>query len=294
LPKSIAICTEGQQFPKLTNPINFLINDLPSIFSSGKYYIYEIGIFSITSWIYYIIFIISFLFVLYINRKGFRELFNRKFSITNLRKEFIILILIILFSLSYITKGTHNVHYLLPIFPFVLIIMSIFLIYIYKKNKLLSLSLILILLLIGLHQNITLINAQTTTEGIGEYNKQNFEGIIELINFLKTKNINHIYTTDFIKWKVLFESKEEIIASCHYLCPCMTYNMPPYQEIVNNANNPAYIFFNDSDYNLRLINYLDENNITYKIEEMKAVNVYYNFSKPPRPKMVMEEWDMTC
>jgi hypothetical protein len=70
--------------------------------------------------------------------------------------------------------------------------------------------------------------------------------------------------------------------------------MPPYQEIVNNANNPAYIFFNDSDYNLRLINYLDENNITYKIEEMKAVNVYYNFSKPPRPKMVMEEWDMTC
>ena len=145
-----------------------------------------------------------------------------------------------------------------------------------------------------MYQNLSLVNAKTPTEGIGKFSQQNFEGISELVDFLKFKDIRYIYAVDFIKWKVLFESKEEVIASCYYLCPCMTYNMPPYNDMVNNAERYGYVFFNDSGYNERLINYLNKNNINYNVKEFKAVNVYYGFSRDARPNIVFSEWDLFC
>ena len=301
--KEVAICLEGQTFSTFMDPLDFLLTDLPSIFSSGKYYIFEVGVFELFSWIYYLLFIISFLALIWINRSSFKSLFVRIFtskrlSFKDIRKESFIIVFMMIAMLSYMSKGTHSVRYLLLLYPFVFICMSLFTLNLFNKKdifiKMFGVFLIIIFVGIGLFQNIDLTRANTTVEGVGSYAEQNFEGIMELIAFLDSHNIRYIYATYFIKWKVLFESKERIIASCYYFAPCGQGGyVPPYEDIVNNADDFAYVFLHTNfKYNILLTDYLKQHNVTYNLEKMKALNVYYNLSKDVRPDDFLEEWDL--
>jgi hypothetical protein len=70
------------------------------------------------------------------------------------------------------------------------------------------------------------------------------ETVPAIIGYLKRQNISCFRGTYFIQWRIIFESREQLIGSSRGLWPTAD-RYPPYDELVRNARRIALIFHKD-------------------------------------------------
>jgi len=125
----------------------------------------------------------------------------------------------------------------------------------------------------------------------------------EAISRLKEKGIEYVYTEYFLKWQILFESGEEVIASCEGM-PFFYFSdfegasdsrvygssYRLYEEVVDNAVRKgasyAYLFRLDPrlPYYGMLRNYLSAAGVEYRMETVGSELVlFYGFGHPVTP-----------
>ena len=150
------------------NLIMLITKDIPSSFNFNN-----IGFISsvFLNYTYYLIFIASFAFIFYRNRISLLNFIKRLFFLGDkkkISKEVFIIIYLILFILVYLSIGMipfskfYYVH-LLPLYPFVLMIMALFVTGIHQKRKwkICSIVLMILVLFLGLKCNLDLLSFKT-------------------------------------------------------------------------------------------------------------------------------------
>ncbi len=134
----------------------------------------------------------------------------------------------------------------------------------------------------------------------------------ETVSRLKQKGIKYVYTDYFLKWQILFESGEEVLASCEGMpffyfsdfdgvSDSRVYGSPYrlYDNIVDKAVREnisyAYLFRLDPrlPYYRRLKDYLSSSGEEYRIETVgKELVLFYGFQRPVTPGEVSFETGM--
>ena len=107
------------------------------------------------------------------------------------------------------------------------------------------------------------------------------DSIAKISKFCEEKKISHIYTDFHIAYKFTFYNKEKKIACCAIGPNRSDYFYPNYKNMVMADSNAAYVIYNTDK---AVIKYFFESEmkrlgITCSVEEMKHVNIYYNFSE---------------
>ena len=259
---------------------NLLVNDLPYFHGIDNVHNFDKIFF--TNWIVYIIALISFFGLIYLNRKSLKKIFLLNKNINKMNKENIFIIFIIIYLLFYCFSAFAGVapRYFVPLLPYCIFLIAIF---ITKINKKYFYFIFLIFLLImGISDTVGLHQKDYVIDGII---KTKYDTSSKIIDFLKINDINYVYTTYFLKWRLIFESDEEIIASCNHLCPC-GYRYIPYEEAVKNSENFVYVFHNTSVFNKIFKDAFDRYNSTYKIKKIDDKIIFYELSKPVRPVFI--------
>ena len=238
---------------------------------------------------YYIIALLAFITLFYLNRKSILNLLKgliplKKFNIKpkEISKETFILIYPVIFLgiFSFMTEGlTSQPYRMIEIHPFIFIIISILAVWLWNKRfKVFSLLIILFLLLTGIYGNLILIKG--VYKGL-----ETTESINNLISFLDSKNIKYVYSDTHISVKLIFASNERIIAydeSLDDIDPDFRY--PKYNQVVNNATKYAFVYYGNSSINKILKSYLDAFNILYQKQIIDDKVIYYSLSKNIRPE----------
>jgi len=256
------------RFPN--NILKFLLNKFPLAF--GELFL---------GWFFYIALILASVYLIYINKKHLKSFILSLFSKKHLKtdesfKTPYILTYFFLFLLLFVLSGFSDPTHFSPLLPLVCIIFAVSIFELSKRfNKIIAALVILVLLLLSLISNINLITSDPLHD------------LSETIGFLEENNINRIYSTFFIKWRIIFETNEEIIASCDHLCPC-GYRYPPYEQVVEQSDNFAYVIKEKSTLNLRIKSYLEENNTHYKEKKSDNLVIYYDISPRIRPSQMIE------
>lgn len=237
---------------------------------------------------YYFIALIGFITIFYLNRKSILNLLkgltpSEKFNIEpkKISKEtfFIIYPIIFLGIFSFMAEGLTSPPWrLITIQPFIFIIISIFLVWLWNKRlKVISLLIILFLLSTGVYGNLMLLRG-------ANYKGEATESISKLISFLDNKNIKYVYSDSSISLPLIFASNEKIIAY-HEMFDDVDpdFRYPRYNELVNNATDYAFVYYKDSTINKLLELYLNEFNVSYQMQIIDGKVVYYSLSKTIRP-----------
>jgi len=163
--------------------LNLLTQDLPDSFNwvwsfkENTYFRYNFHL-RLLNYSYYLIFIISFICIIYLNRKNILKFItglipHNKFNIkpNKLRKEIFILAYPIIFALIYSisvysigpsSKNAAYYRYILPIYPFIFIIISLFIVNLFNNKKrifrYLGILISAIVIIMGIISNINLIS----------------------------------------------------------------------------------------------------------------------------------------
>jgi hypothetical protein len=259
---------------------NLLIKELPLFFGLENVHNF-IDRVPLTNWLMYLVFMISFLYLIIINKKNIIFLIKNK-KINNDSKELIFVIFIIIYMLFYSVSVFAGVapRYLLPIFPYTIFLISIYLI---KMNKkIITISILTLLIMIGLLNHYNLYKRGFVIDGIV---KTNYRTLPRIIQFLTQNNINHIYTTYFLKWRIIAYTNEDIIASCNHLCPCK-YRYPLYENIIEKSDKFAYLFHNSSSFVEIMESSFQRYNITYKKQKIDDKIIFIDLSRPLRPDFI--------
>ena len=238
---------------------------------------------------YYFIALIAFIAIFYLNRKSILNLLkglipSEKFNIKpkEISKETFILIYPVIFLaiFCFMREGlTSPPHRLISIHPFIFIIISIFLVWLWnKKFKVISLLIILFLVSTGVYGNLILIRG-------ADQELETTKSINNLISFLDNKNIKYVYSDSFIPLALIFVSNEKIIAyleSFGDVNPEFRY--PKYNQLVNNATKYAFVYYENSSINKIFDSYLNAFNISYQKQRIADKVIYYSLSKNIRPE----------
>ena len=267
-------CDVFSYFQKGINVKSFFLNVFPNFFSDTIY-----------GMIFSIIFLVLFCYLFYKYRKDIitflSHLIPRKsIKIKKLNKGIFLFIYTLIFILAYFFSGHTDNYHLFPIYPFTFFLMGIALIDIFKSKRKLLLCIIFIILIGNLVDNIAFAKTEKIEDGKGDYSN--------IISFLNNIDVTHFYSTYFIKWRIIFQTKESIIGSCENLCPCV-YRYPPYEEEVKNSASFVYILNKDSKIEMSLRTYLKDNDINYNIEEINTKLIFYNISTKIRPHEFINE-----
>lgn len=232
-------------------------------------------------YIYLLVFLISLAYLLFLNYDNFKLIFKDIFRLNNskIKKlkfiEIFIISYLLLYFLAYLVSGFSDTQHLLPIYPFLAIAMGISFNHFFSLQKAKQYSIMGIVLL-------CLVIFSSIISYISIIDSGNKDDESNIINFLNENEINYVYTTYFIKWKLLFQSNEDIIASCRGLCPC-GYRYPLYEEVVSKQDKTAIILWNDSLLNAKLRDYLHEKNIIFSNFGINSKTIYYTFSERVLP-----------
>jgi len=274
----------SQTFQFLFNVRDFFIHDLPAFHGSGAIHLFVEKI-SFFSWIHYLIFLSSLVFLIVLEKRSLKGLFlgllpGKRFSPS--AETWIIcyfFIFIILYSFSPYAGGCPR--FLLPLCPFIPVVIALFLNWLWERSRIqraVSILLLVLLLFIGLKSDISLAKSDEVIDG-----KIRTSGKLasQIVKFLDDQDIRYIYTTYFLKWRIIFESNERIIASHKHHGTLHRY--PLYERIVERAEDFAYVFHIEDLSCKYLENYLKENGIQYEKEAIDGVAIYYNFSEKVRP-----------
>lgn len=213
---------------------NFFFHGLPII--SGIHRTDDTPFIPVVSYITAVIYIIGFLYIVYLRRRGLLNI--ARFSLKDTDgAEILILFTFVLFLIFSISGYGYyrTVRYLLPIYIVLPILSAFFLKKIQGFSKpifYISLSLILIL---NTYQNFSLM--EIFNKKMMESYRIDRESNTSLINFLKSKGIRYAYNPDY--WssvKLTFDANEDII----FAVPFRDRN-PDYLRMVDMAKEVAYV-----------------------------------------------------
>ena len=166
------------KLPIFDNLINLVIKDVPSSFNfngigkvihlseKDKVGVIDIGVF--LNYAYYLIFVVSFVFVFYRNRESFFNFIKNVFLFKSKRrvsKETFFIVYPILYISAYLLLGMmpfSHLYYthLLPLYPFIFISIGLFAAHLYQKEnwKPVSIVAIIFVLFLGLKCNLDLLS----------------------------------------------------------------------------------------------------------------------------------------
>ncbi|MBL7196984.1 MAG: glycosyltransferase family 39 protein [Candidatus Omnitrophica bacterium] len=284
---------------RLADSFNF---DYFGNYSIGRFYNY----------FYYFVFIFSFVYILWLNRKYFIKIIRgvlplkrfdvrpEKISLESLLILFPLLYIIIYcaseFSSDFLWRG----RYAIPLYLFCYIFISLFI------TRLFSHKIIQKALLIVIGTTVILISVFSNLNLIGKEDAWIGKGLDEVIYFLQTKNIRHVYIDYNTKWPLAFKSREQIIPSCRGIWGCDAEGKTifndckegeqyrEYEKMVDNAVSYAYVLTKQHKFGYIEImeDYLKENQLKYKKGILGCHVIYYDFSKDVRPEDIdfAEEW----
>ncbi|MFH1541189.1 MAG: hypothetical protein ABID79_04985 [Elusimicrobiota bacterium] len=88
--------------------------------------------------------------------------------------------------------------------------------------------------------------------------------LVRAINFLKANDYKYVYANYFLQWRIMFESKGEIIVSSDNLMP-MVYPYPEYEKIVDKAKKFAYVVNTQDPFKDLLLSRFNKMKVMYKI-----------------------------
>jgi len=278
---SLAYCLD-EPVKVSKNIFLFFGNSLPSLFGE-----------SIFRFAPYLLILISISYIIHKNRQLFYSVilsFFRKNSAKtkdiHIPIEAAIIFYILLFAGLFYLRGADKPRYLLPAYPFFMLVIAIFIAEFSKKISNMSLkviflsTIILIIPLVNLNE-ASLLYKRPASE---------IPQILQVKDVLLANNVIYVYAEYWIKWPIIFESNEQIIASCDHMCYCLgegrKSRYPKYEEIVNNSKNFGYVVREKSEYSRRFKEYLSMNNVSYNSERIGNFFVYYSLSKEIRPWMI--------
>ena len=146
------------------------------------------------------------------------------------------------------------------------------------KNRNIAITIVSILVIIGLFGSISLLKADSVTDGLIE---TPYMALPRAIDFLNQEDIKYVYTPYFLKWRLIFLTEEKIIASCDRLCAC-GYRYPEYELAVDNAKDYAYILHSESTLKKAIEEFLNMNKIGHKTKVIDTLTIYYDLKTRPR------------
>jgi len=116
----------------------------------------------------------------------------------------------------------------------------------------------------------------------GPYIQTKGETVPRLISFLDSQGIEYIHTTHYIKYRLIFESQERIIASSEFFHPEKNY-YPLYENMVREARpkQTAVVLYRESKYVGFVQQFMKEKGISYKRKQIGEIVVFYNLSGDP-------------
>jgi hypothetical protein len=251
---------------------NFLFNVIPNNFGFGDFIPHETVI---LEWAYFIVFLTAMIYLTAKNRKSIMLLSRglspvKKYSVrpNEISKDAFIIIFLLLFPFFDYWSGFADTRHLIPMYPMIMIILALFLFDI--KNKTLFNSLLGVLLLITMIGNAHFINTDFDYD------------TTELIRFMEENNMTRAYTSYSLKWKLIYNSNEKIIASCEGLCK-EPFEYPIYESILRAEKKYSIVTNSYENYDKFIESYLINKNIPYKKMSIGKKNVYYDFNADVRP-----------
>ncbi|MBN1157290.1 glycosyltransferase family 39 protein [Candidatus Woesearchaeota archaeon] len=252
------------------SPLVFISKMVPELYGRGIVGIINYGM---------IVLLTLFLVIVMVkDEKGIVTL--KKVKKIILKKESFIILFTVLFPFADFFSGFADTRHLLPLFPFVQIIISLAVLKIYdSKSKIRKAfaSLIIIVMIISFAIGyIQLLNDKT------DYDET------EVIRFLNENGIKNVYTTTFIQWRLVFQSDEDIIASCNDICPPPP-RYPLFDAMVESSAEFAYVFIPGHLNENQLNDYLAAEMISFKKEILGNRAIYYDFSRIVRPSEFVKD-----
>jgi len=257
---------------------------------SFKYFIFNTLRTVFANYLYYAIVIALIGYLIWINRKavllGFKSVVPSKKYNLNLKKtskEVFLLGFSFFWIIAFILSGWMDDRHFLPIFPIILMTVAISIGRLQEsknfKMRMISWALLSLLLLSAL---------MPLASAFFKPDKENISGTID---FLNQNNITHVYTNFPNKWKILFYTRENIIASCN-ICPCPGQYPGAEKQMINDKNT-AYLFQNTSLIGRKIISYLNNASISYNNEKIDSSMLIYNLSEPINVTKIMPECEWT-
>ena len=106
--------------------------------------------------------------------------------------------------------------------------------------------------------------------------------IAQMISFLESQGVKFVYAPYYIKYRLIFESREEIIASSSLFTPS-AIRYPQYEKAVKEANRFAFVLYRVSPYNRWIENELRRLGVPYKKAFINEMSVYYPIERKHIP-----------
>ena len=270
-----------------------ITHDLPALFHSDIVHNYPAKI-EWWAWIsYFVVSITIIYFIIKIGPKcyqwivGFFKQVSRAESSSETYKYIFILVYLILYQLSFSLTGYAQIspRYMLPILPLIYLILAMFMTKLINTVKYVGLVFVLAFAIwwgfIGIKDTICVANNYTVIDG---FTPSDGRDMIALTKFLERKQIKTAYANKFIKFRVIFYSKENIIVSRFInerggivgIPPISLY--PEYEKTVEKSRQPAYIFGNEQEVIASFEDFLRQRAIGYKVDNIgNSYYLYYNF-----------------
>ncbi len=264
--------TSGGDESFLTSLKDFSLYRFPEILGlknndTEKYYI------PYFSFLLYIIYLISFLFLLLSRRKNFLSLIKLKIGQSSGLDLLLLFLFLfpVIFSLSGFASN-HTSRYLQPLFSVLPILLAVFARRLYSFSTVSAFLLVLLTLFSNIYGTVTtvpLINKiQVNQFREARKNEQ------ELFKFLKERNIRRVYCPDYwVSVRLTFDSREEII-----FAQPGDDRYPAYTDWIDRDPKAAFLFARD---NKNFENTLINIGGTYQKSQVFGYSIYHNFSPPP-------------
>lgn len=216
------------------------------------------------AWIEYIIYASILLYSFYQNRKSFLPIISAWISPRRINTDqkavkpetlLILSILIHLLVCVFSDNTSLSPRYFLPMFPALAILTGSAIDNLLSKNTrgyiYVCTFIVLILVGSGISTHLSYIRPSTVNDDVmlkdGRIVNVQTSGKAApaLVNFLVDKGIGYVRTAYFIQWRLLFESREQIIASSNGFVPGLS-RFKEYDERVDQADRVAFIYHEDS------------------------------------------------
>lgn len=190
---------------------------------------------------------------------------------------------IILYSLT--KMGGTSPRYLLPAGFCLIAILSL---YIYQLiiagksfKKITGYLLIILVCFLTVAETSVLFQEERTVHDLRIIS--NGKDLVRAIDFLKANDYKYVYANYFLQWRIIFESKGDIIASSDNLMP-MVYAYSFYEESVEKADKFAYVVNTEDPFKDLLLSRFSKMKVMYKIFDSGDITVIHTLSKNKRPK----------
>jgi len=228
--------------------------------------------------------------------KIFKSSYSKNYNnllFNSVSKISILLVFLIIYLFILFIKGNVRERYFFIPFMFIILIFSAFFSkllkeksYLFKKRyKVVIIIIIILFLIYGFTEFVSL-------------KKTSNNGLNELVNFLDKNDIHFVYANYYLKWGIIFNSNEKIIASCENFGIC-DYRYIFYEDVVKKSNTSNFIFIENSTFEKRFINFINKNNIQYnkqsfnidiyniqlqtKYLDLNTINIYFDPNQKTNP-----------